>query len=121
MLFNLAQTNSTLYKENAELRKNLTASLKVIQNSGTELSPEVIEELKAYNAEARNVLSDLKASQGSIRNIIADNKENIKALDYEAMKAAFAEIASIQSTRNSQLAEINQALESIRHIYRDYL
>ncbi len=107
------ENNLALRLENKELRSSLAASLKEIKESGTVLDAEVAAKLEACNAEMKASVSALKDTKGDIKEITAENKTNLKARDYEAMEAAFAEIYDIQASRNAALVQINALLKEM--------
>lgn len=99
--------NRTLRQENTALRKELTASLKAQKEAGIVLDEETAAKLTAYSEELKSVTEELKNTKGDIKAIAEEKKEALKALDYEAMEAAFAEIGGIQEVRNDALIRIN--------------
>lgn len=108
--------NKALLIQNTQLRKDIVDLLTALKQNGGTLSADIKEQIKTYNQQIKDITSALKETKGSIKDILAANKENVKNLDYDAIDAAFSQIASIQSSRNAQLAKINQILMSIKSL-----
>lgn len=102
--------------ENTVLRKDILTLLKTIKENGSTLSPEVQDQLKAYNLQIKEITSSIKETKGDIKDILAVNKENIKNMNYEAVDSAFSQVASIQKGRNEQLAKINEILKNMKSL-----
>ncbi|MDF3002793.1 MAG: hypothetical protein K0Q48_2912 [Bacillota bacterium] len=105
--------NRALRQENTALRKELSASLKAQKEAGTILDEETAAKLAAYSEELKSVTEELKNTKGDIKAIAEEKKEALKALDYEAMEAAFAEIGGIQEVRNDALVRINSLFKEM--------
>ncbi|MHB8131560.1 MAG: hypothetical protein ACYDEX_21475, partial [Mobilitalea sp.] len=105
--------NFALRSSNKTLRKSIASSLKAIKASDTPLDTEIVEQLKVYKTELKAIGEALKLTRGDIKEINAGNKDNKKALNYEAMEVAFTQITSIQADRNSKLTRINEILNAM--------
>jgi hypothetical protein len=105
--------NQALKQENISLRKELKTDLKALKESGTTLDADTAAKLEAYNTELKAAIEELKSTKGDIKDIAADKKESLKAHDYEAMEAAFAQIGEIQADRNASLVKINEILKEM--------
>lgn len=107
------EANQALRAENKTLRQSIKDNLKAIKDSGTTLDKEISDQLTAYRTELKSIKETLELTKGDIKEIRAANKGIAKELDYAAMDAAFAEITSIQATRNVELIRINQILKEM--------
>ncbi len=102
--------NKAIRLENKTLRQTIKVRLQAIKDSGTTLNKEASDQLTAYRTELKAIRDALKLTKGEIKEIRAANKGIAKELDYASMDAAFAEITSIQSARNTELKRINEIL-----------
>lgn len=108
--------NRELVIENTQLRKDIVDSLAAIKENGRTISPEVQDQIKAYNQQIKDIKTALKETKGDIKEILTANKQNIKDMNYEAVDAAYNQVVSIQNNRAVQLQKINQILDSIKSL-----
>jgi hypothetical protein len=107
------EDNKAIWQENKTLREELKTKLAAIKAAGTVLDPTIIQTLKDDHARIKVLIGEIKATEGSIKAVLLANKANLKKLDYAALDATFAQIATIQLARNAKLVEINGLLEGM--------
>ncbi len=106
------EQNMALTEENTRQRLAIANALSAIKQSGS-LPEETVVQLKDYNAQLKEIIAAIKDTKGDIRAVADANRENIKNKDYAAMDSAFAEIYTIQTWRNEQLAQMNTILQQM--------
>lgn len=107
------QENIALASENNQLRLSTAQALKALKDSGATLPAETVTQLKALNEQAKAIAEQLNATRGDIKDVAQANRENLRAKDYEAIAAAFAQIGEIQNTRYGLLLQMKDVLTEL--------
>lgn len=108
------EKNLALIADNEQLRQGIAETLRALQEDGVQLPEDVKAQLSAYNEQVRSLASRLRETKGAIRTVTEGNRENIRIMDYEAMDAAFVQIAEIQETRYALLTQIRSVLQEMQ-------
>ena len=109
-MFQNAEKNTALVKENNTLRLQLAQAIKAVKDSGTQLSEETVAKLKEFNTQIKDIATSIKDTKGQIKTLLEGNKELIKNKDYTGLDSAYEQIYTIQGWRNEQLTSINSLL-----------
>jgi SMC interacting uncharacterized protein involved in chromosome segregation len=96
-----------------QLRLNLAQSLDTIKKSGSTLPKETASQIKADQSQIKQIMDTINQTKGQIKTITEQDKTNIQNKDAVAMEAAYDQIASIQTSRHEQLAQISDLLQKI--------
>ena len=96
-----------------QLRLSLAQSLDAIKKSGSTLSKETVSQIKADQSQIKQIMDTINQTKGQIKTITEQNKMNIQNKDAAAMEATYDQIASIQTSRHEQLAQISDLLQKI--------
>ncbi len=107
------QENIALASENNQLRLSTAQALKSLKDSGVTLPAETVTQLKALNEQAKAIAEQLNATRGDIKDVAQANRENLRAKDYEAIAAAFAQIGEIQNMRYGLLLQMKDVLTEL--------
>jgi hypothetical protein len=108
------EKNLSLTAANEQVRQGISETLGALQEAGVQLPEDVKAQLSACNEQVRSLASRLRETKGAIRTVTEGNRENIRIMDYEAMDAAFVQIAEIQETRYALLTQIRSVLQEMQ-------
>jgi Mg2+ and Co2+ transporter CorA len=112
-ILNSSKTNLEVVSENNQLRLELLKTLDAMKADGGALTEDEKAQLKDYHSQLRTLVSDLEGTKGQIKDVMERYKGFRKDQDYEAMNAAFGEIAQTQAQRADLISRVNKILEDM--------
>ena len=111
------EKNINALEQNNKLRLDLAQKLKENKDSGASLSDTTTAQLKADNAQIKNLSNFLKDTKGQIKDALEQYKGIVKQKDYTGMDTAFAQINTIQANRLDILNQINGVLQEMNNLF----